>query len=49
MAEGYCVKCKKKSMMVKATKVTKPRAMLKGQCKTCGTKINKFISKDSKE
>ena len=43
---AYCVKCKKSQTMVnskKAMSVNK-RHMLKGECKVCGTKMNKFVS-----
>jgi len=44
--KAYCVKCQKKNMaMVKCRNVTSKngRNMLKGICKKCGTKMNKFI------
>ena len=44
--KAYCVKCQKKNMaMVKCRNVTSKngRSMLKGICKKCGTKMNKFI------
>ena len=42
---GYCVRCKAKKPMLKAKKVTtkNERAALKGECKTCGTTMMKFI------
>ena len=42
---GYCVKCRSKSTMIGAKTVTSAngRNMLKGTCKKCGTKMNKFI------
>ena len=43
--EGYCVKCKKMQMMTECKKATTSnnRNVLQGKCKTCGTKMNKFI------
>jgi len=44
--KAYCVKCKKNKMaMVNCKNVTSKngRSMLKGNCKKCGTKMNKFI------
>lgn len=42
---AYCVKCKKKQSMTGCTKATSSngRNMIKGTCKTCGTKMNKFV------
>ena len=42
---GYCVKCKKKQTMVSCKKATSSngRNMMKGECKVCGTKMNKFV------
>ncbi len=42
---AYCVKCKKKQSMTGCTKTTSSngRNMIKGTCKTCGTKMNKFV------
>ena len=42
---GYCVKCKKKQTMNSCKKATSSngRNMMKGECKVCGTKMNKFI------
>ena len=44
--KAYCVKCKKNHMpMTNCRNVTSKngRSMLKGNCKKCGTKMNKFI------
>ena len=44
--KAYCVKCKKNKMaMINCKNVTSKngRSMLKGNCKKCGTKMNKFI------
>jgi len=46
MAEQYyCVKCKKKTEMKDAQKVTfkNGKAALKGQCTVCGTTVNAFL------
>jgi hypothetical protein len=43
--KAYCVKCKKNNMaMTNCRNVTSKngRTMLKGLCKKCGTKMNKF-------
>lgn len=42
---AYCVKCKKKQTMIGCAKATSSngRNMVKGTCKTCGTKMNKFV------
>lgn len=42
---AYCVKCKKMQTMTDCKKATASngRNMLKGICKTCGTKMNKFV------
>lgn len=44
-AEGYCVKCKSKSQMVNAEKVTMKngRPALKGVCKKCGTGMYRIL------
>jgi hypothetical protein len=44
--EGYCVKCKKKQMMkdCKEGTIANGRAVMRGVCGKCGTKMNKFIS-----
>lgn len=41
----YCLKCKGKRKMInyKKTKTKNGRNMMKGECKTCGTKVSKFI------
>lgn len=47
MAEtGYCVKCRKKSEMVNAEKVTMKngRPAMKGKCTVCGTGMYKILS-----
>jgi hypothetical protein len=46
MAEtGYCVKCKSKSEMKDAQKVTmkNKRSAMKGKCVTCGTGMYKIM------
>lgn len=44
MAKGYCMKCQMKRDMVAAHKITKNgHHMMKGKCKFCGTKMNKFV------
>jgi hypothetical protein len=44
MAEGYCVKCKKKVQMKDPykAKTKKGKAMMKGACPTCGTTVCTF-------
>lgn len=47
MAEmGYCVKCRKKTEMVNAVKVTMKngRPAMKGKCSKCGTGMYKILS-----
>ena len=43
---AYCVKCKKKQSMIncKAAKTANGRSMVKGNCKVCDCKMNKFVS-----
>ena len=44
--KAYCVKCRKNNMpMTNCKNVTSKngRSMLKGLCKKCGTKMNKFV------
>lgn len=45
--EGYCVKCKSKSTMVEAEKVTMKnnREAVKGKCSKCGTGMYKILGK----
>jgi ssDNA-binding Zn-finger/Zn-ribbon topoisomerase 1 len=45
--QGYCVKCKTNREMKDMTLTTASngRTMAKGTCPTCGTKMNKFLSK----
>ena len=45
MSEAYCVKCKSKKWMSNANETTSKngRKMIKGNCSTCDTKMNKFI------
>lgn len=42
---GYCMKCKKMQPMIDCKKSVSSngRTMMKGACKVCGTKMNKFI------
>ena len=44
----YCVKCRalcfSRKPDVKVGSTKKGRSMLKGVCKTCGTKVNRFFS-----
>jgi hypothetical protein len=46
--QAYCVKCKTSREMKDMTLTTASngRTMAKGVCPTCGTKMNKFLSKD---
>ncbi len=43
---GYCVKCRAKTEMVEAQKVTMKngRPAMKGKCKACGTGMYKILS-----
>lgn len=45
--EGYCVKCKAKSTMAEAEKVTMKngREAVKGKCEKCGTGMYKILGK----
>jgi hypothetical protein len=45
MAEGYCVKCKKKSEIAEAKEVTMKngRKAMKGKCKKCGTGMYRIL------
>jgi RNase P subunit RPR2 len=45
--KAYCLKCKTQQEMSNAQeKTTKNgRTMMSGNCKECGTKTNKFVSK----
>ena len=49
--QGYCVKCKKTREMkdVTYTTASNGRTMAKGTCPVCGTKMNKFLSKEDAE
>ena len=49
--QGYCVKCKATREMkdVTYTKASNGRTMAKGTCPVCGTKMNKFLSKQEAE
>jgi len=42
---GYCVKCRKPRTMNNCRRVTSKngRSMMKGICRECGTKMNKFV------
>jgi hypothetical protein len=46
--QGYCVKEKATREMKNVTfeKASNGRTMAKGICETCGTKMNKFLSKE---
>mgnify|MGYP003669250436 CR=1 FL=1 len=46
--EGYCVKCRAKREMVKAKRITTSngRNAMSGVCKTCGTKMMRFVKKE---
>ncbi len=46
--QGYCVKCKAQREMkdLTYTKASNGRMMAKGTCPVCGTKMNKFLSKE---
>lgn len=45
--KGYCVVCKNKQQILQAKEKTTSngRHMISGNCESCGTKINVFISK----
>ncbi|MFQ5951974.1 MAG: DUF5679 domain-containing protein [Candidatus Omnitrophota bacterium] len=47
MAEGYCVKCKKKREIKDAKEVTmkNKRKALKGKCPECGTGMYRILGK----
>jgi phage FluMu protein Com len=49
--QGYCVKCKASREMkdLTYTKAANGRTMAKGTCPVCGTKMNKFLSKEEAE
>jgi hypothetical protein len=49
--QGYCVKEKATREMkdVKFEKASNGRTMAKGICEKCGTKMNKFLSKEEAE
>ena len=52
MAEGYCVKCRKKGQKMKDPKIVKTSRgghMAKGQCSACGTNMCAMMSKDNAE
>ncbi|MBT4384530.1 hypothetical protein HOD30_02155 [Candidatus Peregrinibacteria bacterium] len=46
---GYCVKCKAKSGMDEAERVTMKngRPAMKGKCETCSTGMYKILPKDA--
>lgn len=46
--DGFCVKCRETRAMkdVSYTKTRNGRTMAKGICPVCGSKMNKFLSKD---
>ncbi len=48
-ATGYCVKCKGKRKFKhghgKLGKTSNNRTVIQGPCDTCGTKMNRFVSK----
>lgn len=48
MEQGYCVKCKAKSGMADAEKVTMKngRPAMKGKCEKCGTGMYKILPKE---
>lgn len=48
--EGYCVKCRAKSVMENPKKVTigKGRAAMKGKCPKCETTMMRFVSATAK-
>jgi RNase P subunit RPR2 len=45
--KSYCVSCKAKQIMVRATRVSlkNGRDAMEGTCKKCGTKMFKFVKK----
>uniref|UniRef100_A0A6C0EDM4 DUF5679 domain-containing protein n=1 Tax=viral metagenome TaxID=1070528 RepID=A0A6C0EDM4_9ZZZZ len=47
--QAYCVKCKKKVEINNGTIKTNKKAIryIQGNC-SCGTKVNRFIKKDTK-
>ena len=46
---GYCVKCKANRTIAKAKMTTTKngRSVVSGVCKTCGTKMMRFVKKDT--
>ena len=46
----YCVKCKKKTELKDAQKVTMKngKPAMKGQCSVCGTTVNAILAADKK-
>jgi Domain of unknown function (DUF5679) len=51
MAEYYCVKCKKKTEIKDAQRVTMKngKPALKGHCSVCGTTVNAILGAEKKE
>ena len=52
MAEGYCVKCRKKGQKMKDPTIVKTSRgghMAKGKCSDCGTNMCAMMSKDNAE
>lgn len=49
--EGYCVRCKSKQTIKDAKEKTTAngRQMMSGECPTCATKVNVFVSSKSKK
>jgi hypothetical protein len=47
---AYCVRCRDKVKMIscKYSKTVKGVPICKGKCEHCGTKVNRFLKKDSK-
>jgi acyl-coenzyme A thioesterase PaaI-like protein len=48
--EGYCVKCRVKRQVAKGEvkESENGRKMAQGTCPVCGTKVTRFLPKDSK-
>lgn len=48
--EGYCVKCREKKQVAngEVKETENGRKMVQGTCPTCGTKVTRFLPKDTK-
>ncbi len=48
--EGYCVKCREKKHIAngEVKETENGRKMAQGTCPTCGTKVTRFLPKETK-